>query len=275
MKIILLTSDYNLPANIALREFLESSVIKKHHIEVAGIISASTFDFNKRGVNIMMKFINQSGFLFFAKSIISSIWKRLSIGFAKYFIPNRNREYFSIRELAKMHKIPFLDTEHVNSKEVEAFIRLKKPDHLVSLFLLQILKKNILDLAPNGSINVHPALMQKHRGIFTSFWAILKKWQHGGATVHYMTEEIDEGRIIVQKHFFVHPYDTIYSVNKKSAKLAAKLILRALVMIKRKQAKGLFLQKMGKLFTMPTKIDIKKFYRTGRSMMTAKEFFNF
>ena len=273
MKVILLTSDYNLPANVAIRDFLENPTLKKQKIDIVGLVSASTFDFNERGFRVMMKFIKKSGFWFFAKSIFSSIWKRLSIGFAKWFIPDSSRTYFSLQELAEKHNIPFLSVEDVNSKTSEAFIKDKKPDYLTSLFLLQILKKNILKLPHKGAINAHPALMQRHRGVFTSFWALLKNWRHGGATVHFMTEKVDEGKVILQKRFFVHPSDTIYSVNYKSAKICSQLILKALLKLKRNEKYGFFLKKAGRFFTMPSEKDIQMFYQKGRSLMTVREFF--
>jgi methionyl-tRNA formyltransferase len=217
--------------------------------------------------------MKKSGWSFAIKSILTTIWKAFEIKFGKWFVKNKRREHFDIDEMAKHYKIPFLKSHDINSPESKAFIRKLNPDYLVSCFLMQIVDKEILSIPKNGAINVHPALIQEHRGTFTSFWALLKDWQKSGATVHFMTEKPDNGIVIIQRHFFVHPSDTIYCVNKKSAQLGANLLVRALIKIKRDEAIGYIIKKFGHMFKMPTSKDVKRFYGRGKSIIKIRDFF--
>jgi folate-dependent phosphoribosylglycinamide formyltransferase PurN len=273
MKIVLLTSDYNLSANIGIKTFLENPKLKKHGIEIAGLVSANPYHVDRNSWRRMRRFMKQCGWSFSLKNIITNMWKHATIKFAKWFIPDKNREYFDIDELAHHHNIPFLEVENINSKESEKFIKKMKPDYLVSCFLLQILKKEILNLSKKGAINVHPALMQQHRGTFSAFWAMIKNWKSHGATVHFMTEKLDRGLAIIQRKIFVHPSDTMYCVNKKSAKLGAYLLVKALIKLKRNEARGFLLKKFGQMFTAPKSEDIQRFYAQGKSLIKARDFF--
>ena len=221
----------------------------------------------------MLSFIKRAGWAFSLKSIFTDIWKIIGMKIGRLFIPNKNREYFEIDEMAKFYNIPLLQAENINSGEAKSFMRKFQPDYLVSCFLLQIVDKEVLAIPSKGAVNIHPALVQRHRGIFSSFWVLLKNWRKSGATVHFMTEKIDRGMVILQRRFFVHPSDTIYCVNKKSAQLGAKLLIKALIKLKRREEKGYVLKQFGQMFKMPTMEDVKKFYSLGKSVIKGKDFF--
>ena len=217
--------------------------------------------------------MKRAGWFFSLTNIITTIWQKAAIKFAKWFIPNKTREHFEFRELAKKNKIPYLKIDNINSKKSKKFIKKLRPDYLVSCFLLQIIDKEMLKIPRKGSINAHPSLIQKHRGTFTSFWALLKNWKKSGATVHFMNEKPDSGKIILQRHFFVYPSDTIYCINKRSAKLGANLLVKALIKLKNQQIRGIFYKKIGKMFAMPTAKDVETFYKKGKSLIKTRDFF--
>ena len=273
MKVVILTSDWYLSPKIAIKKFLENSLLKKYNIQVVGIISASNFKFNKRTYKTIHNFIKKSGLIFFIKNACVHIWQTIIVKFARFFIPNVNRNYFDIKELATIHSIPYIHVSDINKKTSEKFLKKLKPDYLVSCLLLQIVKKNILKIPKKGSINFHPALTQKHRGIFSSFWVLVKNWKRAGATVHFMTEKIDDGKIIIQKRFFIHKSDTVNSINEKTAILGGDLLVRALIKLKRKKTKGFILKNLGQLFSTPSGAALKKFKKRGRLIIRLKDFF--
>ena len=273
MKVVLLTSDYHVTANIGLKSFLDHPGLKKHDIEVMGIVVAGQFSFGKKHLKRTAYFFRKANFVFLAKNIITNIWKQIRIFIARYITHDKKREYYAIDELAKMHNVPFLEVETINSEKAHQFIKEKNPDLMVSCFLLEILKKEVLSIPKKGSINVHPALVQDHRGAFSAFWTIAKNWRKTGATVHYMNEAIDEGDVILQKHFFVYPSDTVYTVNKKSAHLGGKLLVKALINIKKNRVRHFHIKKAAKLFTFPNPAELKKFYARGKSLISTKDFF--
>ncbi len=274
MKVLLLTSDYHISANIAIHSFLNQPEVKKGEIEVVGILIADQFSLDERSIKRTINYFKRLNPLFLIKNIVTNVYKQLSIGLARFFVSKKKRAYFGIEEMSEENDIPYLSVSSINSSVSEKFIKSIKPDMLVSCFLLEIVKDNILKLPEKGSINVHPSLIQKHRGIFTSFWALAKKWKRSGATVHYMNEKIDDGDVIIQKKFFVHPSDSIHSIDKKAAVLGGKLLVKALSKIKRNNVKPFRFKNVGKFFTTPTPAQIKSFYTKGHSLISRKDFFS-
>lgn len=273
MKIVLLTSDYHITANIGVKAFLDNPGLKKHGIEVAGIVVADQFSFGKKHLKRTAYYFRKMHFMFLLKNIVTNIWKQMKIFAGRHLFARRKREYFALNELGEKHNVPVFEVESINSAGARNFIRSQHPDMLVSCFLLEILQQDVLDIPPKGSINVHPSLIQKHRGAFSAFWTIARNWKKGGATVHYMTDKVDEGDVVLQKHFFVYPSDTIHSINSRAAKLGGKLLVKALINIKKKRARRYKLKTMAKIFTIPNNKEISAFYAKGRSLISTKEFF--
>lgn len=61
-----------------------------------------------------------------------------------------------------------------------------------------ILKADFLGLARRGFLNAHPGLLPEFRGVDPVFWAVAEDAEVG-ATVHTMTEGIDEGPILLRE----------------------------------------------------------------------------
>lgn len=273
MRVIILTSNYYLAANVALKAFLKHKLLRKHKIEVVGIIAVSNAGCSAKTLKKGWDFINRSGPLFFLKVVLLSIWQKWIIKFARFFIPNRVREFFEIEELAESYDIAYLETNDVNSQEACDFIRERAPNYLVSSLLLQIVKPHVLALATHGGINFHPALFKDHRGTFANFWAIFKSRRHTGATVHFMTDKIDDGKVIVQRKFMVKKSDTMFDVNIKSAQLGGNLLARALAKLKKNEARGILLKRLSRIFTVPTWPEVREFVKKGKEFIKAKDLF--
>lgn len=273
MKVILMTSDYNLAANTAVQVFLDSKRRKKQNIEVVGIIETTTFrigdsDSWKRATRLFTK----SGWKFGLKTSLLNHWQKIWLKFQKYFYPNTNRVVFEIKELAGFEKIPFVRVDSINNQKSKDFIQKLNPDYLVSALLLQKVSPEVLALPQKGAINFHPALFSQHRGTWSAFWAVFHNFKTWGATVHMMTQNFDEGKIVAQKRFGLKPDASIFSVSQKSAKIGGKLLVTALIKLKYKN-KLLDLKEkaLAKLFTTPHKKHVKKLKRMNRRMIHSEE----
>ncbi|MFH0834610.1 MAG: formyltransferase family protein [Patescibacteria group bacterium] len=272
MRVVVLTSNYHLGANVAVRKFLENPLLKKNGIEVVGIVSAATFSLNRPGFKIMWRFLMTSGLRFFWRTVFVRIWQTVWMKLARFFVPDSRRRYFEMSELAQIHRIPYLAVNRINSARALDFVKKLQPDYLVSALLLQIVKKELLAVPRLGSINFHPALTQQHRGAFTSFWALLNHWRAGGATVHFMTEEVDAGQVILQRRFRIHRSDTLHTIDQRSARLGGLLLAKALVKLQ-KRGKPNLIAKLGEVFSMPRPIDFSRFRQMGKKIILFRHLF--
>ncbi|CAB1057787.1 hypothetical protein D1BOALGB6SA_2542 [Olavius sp. associated proteobacterium Delta 1] len=87
------------------------------------------------------------------------------------------------------------------------------PDIILSVGFRYIIPPEILALPPLGAINFHKSLLPLNRGANPVFWTILEGTK-AGASIHYMDQGIDTGRIIAQREIETDLSDdakTLYS----------------------------------------------------------------
>ncbi|MBI9074767.1 MAG: hypothetical protein JEZ02_05075 [Desulfatibacillum sp.] len=95
----------------------------------------------------------------------------------------------------------------LRDEEVLSSIKALNGDLGVSAYFGTILKKEFLDIFPEGCINVHPALLPFNRGAHPNVWNIVEG-SPAGVTIHYIDEGVDTGRVIAQRFVDVRPIDT-------------------------------------------------------------------
>lgn len=83
-------------------------------------------------------------------------------------------------------------------------------------------------------INIHPSLLPKYKGLNTHSRAIEAGDSEHGASVHYVTAELDGGAIIAQAHVKVAANDTPESLSEKVLKKEHPLFVSALSAVARK-----------------------------------------
>ena len=104
----------------------------------------------------------------------------------------------AIKEFALREDLPVLQPERARGAEFIAQVRDLAPDLSVVIAYGQILKRELLELPPLGSINVHASLLPELRGAAPINWAIIRGYTTTGVTVMRMVERMDAGPIIMQ-----------------------------------------------------------------------------
>jgi methionyl-tRNA formyltransferase len=143
----------------------------------------------------------------------------------------------------------------------EAGIRLLKelaPDYIICVHFPYIFPPEVLSVPKQGVLNLHPAYLPWNRGWHTPTWAIWEGTPYG-ATLHFMSEEVDAGDIIHQKKVRILPDDTADSLYKRVMKLEYEVFKEAWPSI----ADGTFTRKPQDLSagTFHRKEDIKTIQR--------------
>ena len=123
---------------------------------------------------------------------------------------------------AKINSIPliFINTK-LDNFEHKILKELKRYD--ISLICLagymKIISKNFIKLFGKNIINIHPSLLPKFKGLNIFSRVIKNKEIRSGCTVHFVNEKLDNGKIIVQKFFFINEYDKENDIKIKTQKL--------------------------------------------------------
>jgi len=82
------------------------------------------------------------------------------------------------------------------------------------------------------SINLHPSLLPRHKGLHAIERSYEDEHSHGGVSVHYVTSELDAGEVILQKEVAKEgldftTFDTkVRSVEKEALAEAIKIVLQ-------------------------------------------------
>lgn len=100
-------------------------------------------------------------------------------------------------------------------------------DFIFGIHFPYIIRKPVLEASRHGFINLHPAWLPFNRGWHTPSWAILEETPVG-ATLHFMSEAVDEGDIIAQSLVTVQPWETAHSLYQRLLQAEFDLFVEAL-----------------------------------------------
>jgi folate-dependent phosphoribosylglycinamide formyltransferase PurN len=88
---------------------------------------------------------------------------------------------------------------------------------------MKILSKNFIKKFKGKILNIHPSLLPKYKGLNVHKRVIKNKEKISGCTVHYVSTQLDSGKIIMQKKIKIFKNDTPTSLAKKILKKEHKL----------------------------------------------------
>jgi phosphoribosylglycinamide formyltransferase-1 len=97
------------------------------------------------------------------------------------------------------------------AKAVDAYT----PDLVVLAGFMRILTADFVSHYANKLLNIHPSLLPKFKGLHTHQRAIEAHETEHGATVHFVTEELDGGPIVLQARVPVSDDDDAQTLAKR------------------------------------------------------------
>ncbi|OOC49031.1 MULTISPECIES: phosphoribosylglycinamide formyltransferase [Thioalkalivibrio] len=116
---------------------------------------------------------------------------------------------------AEQHHIPHRVLNHRDYPSREAFdadlataIEDYAPDLVILAGFMRILTPGFVDRFTGRMLNIHPSLLPKYRGLDTHARALADGEPEHGASVHFVTPELDGGPVIMQARVPVDPNDT-------------------------------------------------------------------
>ena len=143
-----------------------------------------------------------------------------------------NNNSKSLDNLAFNNNIPLINlTNNILSNVAE--IKKFEADIIIVSCYARKLPVEIILLPKVGCFNIHPSLLPKYRGPTPLFWQFRKGEDKFGITLHRMTENFDQGNIIVQHSTRIPDGFSKEEVTILLAKLASQLILDALPLLEK------------------------------------------
>lgn len=125
-------------------------------------------------------------------------------------------------ERARRAGIHTLVLDHKDYADRESFDRAMissldalQPDLLILAGFMRILTAEFVSHFQGRLLNIHPSLLPKYKGLHTHERALEAGDSEHGATVHFVTEELDGGPLVVQARVSVSPGDTPESLAER------------------------------------------------------------
>ena len=123
--------------------------------------------------------------------------------------------------------IPVFQPERIRKTGTED-LRNLKPDLCVTAAFGQILSQEVLDIPPEGNINVHASLLPKHRGAAPIAHAIMTGDKKAGVTTMMMDAGIDTGDMLLQEETAVGESETSGELTERLSLIGAELLIRTI-----------------------------------------------
>lgn len=115
-------------------------------------------------------------------------------------------------------------------KDLEALEKLKglKADVGVLSYYGKILPQNVLDVFPDGIINIHPSMLPKYRGATPGPGVILNGEKKSGVSIMKLVQEMDAGPVLTQEEFDVYETEIPESYYKKGFEIGNRILIEVL-----------------------------------------------
>ena len=165
------------------------------------------------------------------KSLIKYSKKKNSLFKIELVISNN----FNVKglEIANKSKIKNYYLKYLNRTNFEIRVLKLLNKHKIDLICLagfmKILSRKFIKNFSKPIINIHPSLLPKYKGLNTHSRAIKNKDKYSGATVHFVNEKLDSGKIIIQERVKILKSDNERTLEKKVLKIEHRIYPKAII----------------------------------------------
>lgn len=171
------------------------------------------------GHNVITKRLYQ----FYKKNGLSELFLEV---YSKMFGTKHVTNYPRLSETIEDINIPVFHVTNHNNKECEDILK-ERSINLILLGGTRIIRSNILEIPGHGTLNAHPGILYKYRGLDVIYWA-LKNNDDPGVTLHYVNEGIDLGSIIYKEKLSKNKYSSISELDEEADRLSSELMIKAI-----------------------------------------------
>ena len=138
-------------------------------------------------------------------------------------------------KIAKKYSIPYkyFSTKNKRLFERNSLFEIKKRNikFLCLAGFMKVLSNNFIKSFHHKIINIHPSLLPKYKGLDTHKRVLKNKEKFSGCTVHYVTNKLDSGKIILQKRIRIGKNETAHSLKLKILKQEHVLYPKSIISV--------------------------------------------
>jgi UDP-4-amino-4-deoxy-L-arabinose formyltransferase/UDP-glucuronic acid dehydrogenase (UDP-4-keto-hexauronic acid decarboxylating) len=138
--------------------------------------------------------------------------------------PKEKIWFESVARLAAAHDIPVYAPEDINHPIWVQRMKEMNPDILLSFYYRNMVGSSILEIPPEGCLNLHGSLLPAYRGRCPINWVLVNGEKETGVTLHHMTPRPDDGDIVCQSRIAIERDDTAKILHEKAAQVTSEML---------------------------------------------------
>ena len=115
-----------------------------------------------------------------------------------------------------------------SEKKILALLNKRQIKFICLAGFMKILSNKFIKKFNGKIVNIHPSLLPKYKGLDTHRKVLENNEKFSGCTVHYVTAQLDSGKIILQKQVKINKTDTEKTLKRKILKEEHKLYPKAI-----------------------------------------------
>ncbi len=131
----------------------------------------------------------------------------------------------AVKVVAREHGIPLFQPLSLKDPEACARVVAAAPEVIVVVAYGLILPQAVLDIAPQGALNIHASLLPRWRGAAPVQRAILAGDRDTGVCIMQMDAGLDTGPVLKRRNIVISADDTSGSLLEKLTEVGAQLIV--------------------------------------------------
>ena len=139
-------------------------------------------------------------------------------------------------EMAQACGVPVLQPKTTKDDAFVAALQRLEPDVLSVASYGELLRTNVLELAPHGALNVHGSLLPRWRGASPVQAAILAGDAETGVSIQRMVLALDAGDVLLEKRVPIGAQETAGELTERLAQLGGQALVEALDLLDSGQA---------------------------------------
>ena len=147
--------------------------------------------------------------------------------------------------------VEVLESPDIHAPDVIERVRDWRPELGISIGA-PILRPQLFRIPTRGTINMHLGAVPDFRGAPPGFWELMFGADEVGATVHWIDEGLDTGRVIASSRAPIYPSDVLERVEARAAELGRLLLARVLEQLATTQVAGEPQPQGGRTNRLPT-----------------------
>jgi methionyl-tRNA formyltransferase len=142
-----------------------------------------------------------------------------------------------LADVARDRDVPILQPSSARDPAFLAELRALAPEALLVASYGEILRAEMLVLAPRGAFNVHASLLPRHRGASPIQAALLAGDRETGVTIQKMVQKLDEGDVVLAERTSIGEHENAGELLDRLARLGGEAAVRALDLLERGEAR--------------------------------------